>query len=367
MSPAEKHGIAAAGRPEREDALPENILPPAAAQSSPKPRGALASLGFVAKKLIREAVFTTGSWYHQLAASHPVWWGIVNRRARRFWVEHAEPLTEREEAILRSLGERGIAVVSITDILPPAVFDELRRFAERRWGDPAIQAIAAERARAPLDAKGVKKSFLVPLWEGERTIDLAHPFIRFSLSAPILRVVAVYLGLAPKFRDWRLEATVPTPEGMRPRASQRWHRDQEDQKLVKTFLYLNDVDEASGPFMYVEGAHVGGRWQELFPRVPPRGTLPMPEDVDSRIPWPDVRTCTGPAGTLIFCDTSGLHQGGYAKSKHRLMYTSVYTTAAAPWPIRYRYPEAFQSDELNPLARFAVANDPTQRPPKYFR
>ena len=136
---------------------------------------------------------------------------------------------------------------------------------------------------------------------------------------------------------------------------------------MKTFLYLNDVDESAGPFMYVTGAHPDGKWAHLFPRVPPRGTLPMPEDVDSHIPWQDVHTCTGRAGTFILCDTSGLHQGGYAKSKHRLMYTSVYTTAAAPWPIRYRYPDGFRPDGLSALARFAVENDPRQRPPKYFR
>lgn len=335
------------------------------------------------RKLAREALFTAGSWYHHLAASRPVWWGISNRGARRFWRDNAEPLTAKEQEILASLRERGIAVTHIGDLLPPAVFDELWGYAEGRWADPVVQAIARDRERAPLDAKGVKKSFLVPLWEGpfdpaqgKPLLDLAHPFIGFSLSHPVLKIVAAYLGLAPKFRDWRLEATVPTPEGMRPRASQRWHRDQEDQKLVKTFLYLNDVDEVAGPFMYVKGAHVGGRWAGLFPRVPPRGTLPMPEDVDRHIPWPDVRTCTGPAGTFIFCDTTGLHQGGYAKSKHRLMHTSVYTTAASPWPIRYAYPSTPLGaspqflpgiEALSPLARFAVANDPRQRPPKYFR
>lgn len=319
------------------------------------------------RSIIREGVFILGSWYHHLTASRPVWWGISNRKARRFWRDHAEPLTTAEQEIVDSLRARGIAVTHISNLLPPAVFGELKGYAERRWNDPAIQATARDREHAPLDAKGVKKSFLVPLWEGEHMLDLAHPFLRFSLSAPILRIVGSYLGLAPKFRDWRLEATVPTPEGQRARASQRWHRDQEDQRLVKTFLYLNDVDESSGPFMYVEEAQEGGRWDRLFPRVPPRGTLPMPEDVDRHIPWPDVRTCTGTAGTFILCDTSGLHQGGYAKSKHRLMYTSIYTTAASPWPIRYRYPDGFRSDSLPPLARFAVANDPRQKPPKYFR
>lgn len=320
------------------------------------------------KRFVRFLFSLLGSGYHRLMATQLVWWHIANRRGRRLWRELAPTLTPRESELVASLRERGIAVASIFELFDPSIFAELSGYAERRWDDPVVQSTAAERVRAPLEAgPGVKKSFLVSLWEGERRLDLGHPFIRFSLSEPILRVVSTYLGAAPKFRDWRLEATVPTPQEVRPRASQRWHRDQEDQKLVKVFLYLSDVDESAGPFMYVQYAHPGGKWQYLFPRVPPRGTLPMPPDVDSFIPWPDVLVSTGSAGTLIFCDTSGLHQGGYAKSKHRLMLTAIYTTAASPWPIRYAYPPGFQADGLTPLARFAVENNPRQRPPKYFR
>lgn len=335
------------------------------------------------RRLVRKAAFILGSWYHHAMASRLVWWHLSNAKARRAWTRYAEPLTPQEQAIVDSIRRTGIAVAHIDNLLSPVVFAELRRYAAKRWNNPEIRAVAKDRERAPLDAQGVKKSFLVSLWEGEHVLDFSHPFIRLSVSAPLLRIVGAYLGLAPKFRDWRLEVTVPTPEGMRPRASQRWHRDQEDQKLIKVFLYLSDVDEAAGPFMYVQYAHPVGKWRNLFPRIPPRGSLPMPEDVDRHIPWDDVVTLTGRAGTIIFCDTSGLHQGGYAKSTHRLMYTSIYTTAASPWPIRYAYPPgftplpgshgweavvtAFTSRGLGPLAAFAVDNNPRQRPPKYFR
>lgn len=328
------------------------------------------------KRPIREAVFSLGSYYHHLMASRPVWWGISNRSARRFWSKHRSPLASGEQSIVDSLLATGIAVTSFRDLFDDENFGELQRYALRRWNDPRVQAEASERARAPLvlDAGKKKKSFLVKLWagpfqtdQGKPFLDLKNPFIRFSLSRPILEIVGSYLGLAPKFRDWRLEATVPSPAELRRKTSQRWHRDQEDLRLVKVFLYLNDVDESAGPFMYLERSQAGGRWERLFGRVPPRGSLPMPPDIDRHIPWDEVRTCTGPAGTLVFCDTNGLHQGGYATSRHRLMYTSIYTTAASPWPIRYAYPPDFRTEDLTALARFAVGNNPRQRRPKYFR
>lgn len=320
------------------------------------------------RALARNLLMILGSWYHHFMASRFVWWHIRNRRSRKLWQEANIAPSPAEARMVARLNDCGIAIGHVSEFFPSNVFEELSRYAAARWDDPSIRSIASERAQSlSPTVPGVKKSFLVSLWKGDHTLDPRSPFLRYSLSDPLLHVVGAYLEMYPKFRDWRLEVTVPTPEGMRPRASQRWHRDQEDQKLVKVFLYLNDVDENAGPFMYVKHAHPAGKWRDLFPRKPPRGSLPMPENVDDFIPWPDVEVCTGKAGTIVFCDTSGLHQGGYAKTKHRLMYTSIYTTSGSPWPIRYRYPENFTSDALSAMARFAVENNPHQRAPKYFR
>jgi hypothetical protein len=331
------------------------------------------------KQLIRPLFSYAGSLYHRTRALPWVWERLLNREARRLWQEQAALLPPGGEAIVRTLRERGIATAHISDFFPPHVFAELAGFVRERWATPEVQArarthtelMAAEERRTG----GPKKVFLVNLWEGESSdadqgkpaLDLAHPFTRFSLSQPILAIANAYLGMFSKFRAWRLEATIPTPGGVRARSSQRWHRDEEDRKLVKVFLYLNDVDEAAGPFMYLARSQEGGRWRNIFPLVPPRGTRAMSGDEDSKIPVKDMAVMTGPAGTIIFCDTSGLHKGGLATGKVRFMYTSVHTSSASPWPIRYAYPQRLSPDGLSSQARYAVENDPDQRPPRWYR
>lgn len=331
------------------------------------------------KRIARGALNFTGSCYYRLLASEPVW-RHRNRGARREYLRHPAKLAAAEEAAARSLDEQGIALAHISDFFGPGVFDELSSYVRRRWQDPAVQAEVAPHTAilAGTGPKGgVKKAFLVNLWAGEAAegplkpmLDLAHPFTRFSISGPVLRVVNAYLGMFSKFRAWRLEATIPMPSAGRAASSQRWHRDPEDQKLVKAFLYLNDVDPAAGPFMYLRRSHLGGKWRDLFPMTPPAGSprLPPGANEGELIPKEDVLVSTGRAGTMIFCDTSGLHKGGFALERERLMYTSVHTTGASFSPIRYRYPSGFQLPaDLSRDARFALINDPDQREPKYYR
>lgn len=330
------------------------------------------------KELLRTILSIGGSGYYRIRA-RPFVWRFLNRRARRLWREEARPLRPAESALVSSLAERGIAVGHIEDLLPPETLAELARSAGARWEAPEVRAAARERLASAGKPAG-RKSFLINLWPGEpieRTqdvssggrggplLELGQPFIRFSLSDPILAVVNAYLGMFSKFRFWHLEATIPLLG--RAVASQRWHRDPEDTKLVKVFLYLNDVPESVGPFTYLAGSHDGGKWRRLFPQHPPRGSLKMPPDESRFIPQEDVVVAAGPAGTIIFCDTTGLHRGGLAMAGHRLMYTSAYTSGASVWPIRYSYPADFRLSGLSSEARFAIENNPRQREPRWYR
>lgn len=327
------------------------------------------------KQFLRSALSFAGSFYYRIRAVPWVWESLLNRKARRLWRAYPAALTTAEAAALGSLNKTGIAVVHISDFFPAGIFAELRSYAQRRWASSEVQAAVEARRRLFIAGKPkLRKSFLVDLWAGSSgtaaghpLLELTHPFLRFSLSQPILTVVNAYLGMFSKFRLWHLEATLPLPPNIPASNSQRWHRDYEDRKLVKVFLYLNDVDESAGPFTYLKRSHAGGAWRGLFPMRPPRGTLAMPSNVDELVPPADVVRCTGQAGTLIFCDTSGLHKGGLAISGHRLMHTASYTSSASLWPIRYAYPPEFKPPaDLSPAARFAIENDPRQREPRFY-
>jgi hypothetical protein len=62
----------------------------------------------------------------------------------------------------------------------------------------------------------------------------------------------------------------------------------------------------------------------------PTATLQTPAElVEERVPTEDRITCSAPRGSLVFCDTVGLHRGGYASTRPRLIATWAYYRPAA--------------------------------------
>ena len=184
------------------------------------------------------------------------------------------------------------------------------------------------------------KVFLRNLWDAVPLIDLADPFAVLATRTDIRRAVNAYMGMLTKFYYLTLNVTMPVADGAKAVASQRWHRDPEDKKMCKVFLYLTDVDESAGPFTYIKGSHWSGRWGSVARPKPFRGG-PSPEELERTIPRDDWLAATAPAGTIIFCDTSGIHRGGYATKKERIMFTAGYCSRASAWPWRYRRPDNF--------------------------
>ena len=139
-------------------------------------------------------------------------------------------------------------------------------------------------------------------------------------------------------------------------ASQLWHRDFDDKHLLKAFLYLRDVDEGAGPFEYVPESQPGGRFENVSPWRP-MGNGRVPEDEVARaIPAEQIRTFVASRGTIIFCNTSGLHRGGFATERPRILATATYCSPASLAALserNYRFSEPL--DELDPRARFAVS------------
>jgi hypothetical protein len=106
-------------------------------------------------------------------------------------------------------------------------------------------------------------------------------------------------------------------------ASQRWHRDPEDEHVVKVFVYFSDVDEEAGPFEYVRGSTAGGRYGHLWPwgdgpRYPPA------DELEASVAAEDRLAVTGSAGTVILCDTGGFHRGGFARTKPRILSIATF-------------------------------------------
>jgi ectoine hydroxylase-related dioxygenase (phytanoyl-CoA dioxygenase family) len=171
----------------------------------------------------------------------------------------------------------------------------------------------------------------------------------------ILDIVNSYMQMYTKLNYYYLTQTIPVCN-TRATYSQCWHRDPEEPRMCKMFIYLSDVDETAGPFIYIPYTVRGQKWSHLFPQKPPSGNYP-PEESVKKLPQHETRlTITGTAGIVIFCDTTGLHRGGYATVKDRVMFTAFYTSPRWSEPQRYKRSDTSGRylKDLSPQARYAL-------------
>jgi len=298
--------------------------------------------------------------YHRLRNIWPVWCYLLNHQSRHVWQEYAprHPLNAAQEKLAAGLRRDGITVTHITELFPETdIFNKLFQYAGSLATVPLAQEKIAALEAGRVSAKGDLIVHLLGGYGGTQPVlSLSDPFIQFILSSGILQIVGVYLGSLPKFKMFSLHSTILRPENAPPQFSQRWHRDPDDKKIVKVFLYLSDVsDEQAGPFKYVLGSQHGGRWRNFYPQLPPVGRYPPDGEVERAIPKDHIRICTGKAGTMIFCDTSGLHRGGYSTKERRLMFAGTFVTNASIQPRNYFFEDDISSSDISPLARYAIS------------
>jgi ectoine hydroxylase-related dioxygenase (phytanoyl-CoA dioxygenase family) len=262
------------------------------------------------------------------ASVYNVLYYVRNREpAKHYHLAQAQlaPQGPIEEKVIRELKEDGISLVHVEDLLQAAALKQAQAWAERLVVTPANQErIKLVEGGARPQAKS-GKYFLVRLLGDEPVLDFDDVVVGMSISSPILRIVSGYLGMFGRVAALELWYNIATTG---PAVfSQRWHRDPEDKRLVKTFLYLRDVDETAGPFCFVRGTHNDGPLKH----VRPSSARMYPEDgfVEKTFPPDLIRLCTGKAGTLIFADTTGFHKGGQPKKDPRLLFNAVYTTNAS--------------------------------------
>lgn len=272
----------------------------------------------------------------------PAVWHYRNRVGVDRYKHDPGALSAEGTRIRNELLEHGIALSSLDALFPD---QDLLSVLRARTQTLRIEARRRE-----------KKPFLLEMWELVPTLHSDDPFITLALSPSVLDPINGYMGTWTRFYYHMLGIVEPGGQGAQARESQRWHRDPEDIRMCKFFVYLSDVDTTSGPFTYVKGSHLGGPYRSVFPQQRPRGVYPPEGGVEAQIPADAFQVCTGVAGTVIFADTSGLHRGGYATEKERVMYTAGFMSDAASTPLRYQLPSpATEFDALPERVRFALS------------
>ncbi|HEU4755003.1 MAG TPA: hypothetical protein VFU47_17990, partial [Armatimonadota bacterium] len=260
--------------------------------------------------------------------THDAW---LRRRCEQYWQSDRSParrrfarnppvLTEVQARIISDLRAHGMAHAPYEELVGDAALWESMDAAIQEWvAGSAVQ----QKARAYIEGgyqSGVFKEYLVKLYgfNDRRVIPWDSPFLRMGVHPRLLDVVNSYLGMQSILRYLDAWYTIPLNKERPLTGSQCWHRDPEDVRIAKVFLYFSDVDLSAGALEYIPDSRAGDRYGHLWPHRVPSGSRAPLEGVAAAIPPEDIRVCAHPRGTFLFVDTTGLHRGGRALDRARV-------------------------------------------------
>ena len=110
------------------------------------------------------------------------------------------------------------------------------------------------------------------------------------------------------------------------RGVQRFHRDFDTPRFIKLFVYLSEVDERSGPHIYVPGSQ---RSDKLLLR-----RYIDDDEVEQAFGPEGVHKICGRAGTCFLVDTFGVHKGGLPLDRPRFIFSAQYNVWGSPFAPR---------------------------------
>jgi hypothetical protein len=249
-------------------------------------------------------------------------------------------LDEQGRRARQSLVDDGLA--KLKPLLDPAAVAAVRAYFDRQRvigpnGKVLREDLSSEVAAAayPLD-----------------TVLACPGLVALINRADILALAGAYLNCKPTISSVGVRWTFP---GAGPAARfQRYHRDLDDWRFVKLFVYLTDVSEGAGPHVYVRGSHRGGfavaaeTYDEasLSARYGPAALMPI----------------VGPRGTSFIADTLGVHRAATPRTAPRLILQIQYSLLPV---YAFVYAPVARSElDYDPYcSRLLLRPPPSARPP----
>lgn len=286
-------------------------------------------------------------------------WGRNPASTRAF--RKAPPkLNETQQRVVDELNASGVSMCHIDELFEDrGLWSELSTEVCAFSSSDEVQSVVRKRQQdfAQTQDFAAVQHYIVTKYSQDRKplITSSDILLRFGVNPLVLDVANSYLGLWSKLIYFDMWYTLPLKTQTRF-LSQRWHRDPEDRRKIRTFLYFSRVDVEAGAMEYLQGSHCGGAYEHVFRWDDPLG-IPYPPDgeVERKIPMSQRKILEGPPGTLVFCDTAGFHRGGVSRTIPRILATSAYVTPASLHGRRYETDASVQNAPWSAPAKFAVA------------
>ena len=256
---------------------------------------------------------------------------------------------EKIKNILKELNEYGISKSTTEDILSPheiEYFNELELFYKNSLKDIKVKERINDIANNHVNDNQKHKDYEIThdvYLKGPLNFENL-PLIQLYTSKNILKIARGYLGHSLKLRN-PLAWIHPSSKRKKEIRSQKWHRDQEDYKMLKVFILFSNVNENNGPTQYIKKTNASGKHKNVAPnmtwikdnwfnkiKLAEKAYNFIREKIPYNYPIPkhNIVKATGKVGTIYFIDTNGLHKGGKVKDGIRLLTHCNYLRESAP-------------------------------------
>ena len=150
----------------------------------------------------------------------------------------------------------------------------------------------------------------------EREDLVNNPLILKIANDPsVLKIAEEFLGSAPTISN--VNAWWSFGDKKRAEEAQNFHRDVDDYKFCKLFVYLTDVNEDSGPHVYVKGS-------SKFPGLKKIRRYSDDEIIEA-FGKENIIELIRPKGSCFIVDTYGFHKGLLPKTGKRLLLQFQYS------------------------------------------
>lgn len=260
------------------------------------------------------------------------WWGFylqrrfMNPSTRELLASHVarhsrptivhKPNSDTDIRSAEELKTTGITMLG--ELLTPTQCAELKEyFKQREVFDPYRKELPRFK---PLDTK-----------EKHPDAHVAHHVAKDIFQAPyladlandprILAIVSRFLGCRPTLGYIATWWSYATEKGAQQ--AEFFHRDVDDWKFVKLFVYLSDVGESSGPHIYVRNSSNKNILADI--------RRFNDEEVIEAFGKDNIIRLTANAGQGFLEDTFGIHKGQPVEKGTRLIFQAVYGLSQLPY------------------------------------
>jgi hypothetical protein len=256
------------------------------------------------------------------------------------------------DEIVQSLQTVGVVTTTVSDFLnDDIIFEKTGKSLDKMISQEDVVS-RSEMLRLGAPIRDRTKFFEFQnkqLFGGAMSLDNSE-IIQFYLNDMFLDVAEEYL----ETREVRIRNCLAFyhPENPFPPAnSQNWHRDTEDTRILKVFVYYNDVTEHNGSLWYVKNSKHMSKNDNIWPNVGKAKHGYLDLESTMKIPYNDVMKIEGKAGTICFFDANGFHKGGNVKKGHRLSTHCCYLRSDAPHIVNGILPTFDYDPNINILNR----------------